>query len=156
MSAIDLFSKAAIGPGVSSLPGQIAALTQFMGQMSDDIGEIRRALTVTPISQPDAYGHWQRIDTTWQTSEQAIIVGLLVSADTSDFYDLVIGNGGSNIQFALAAYVPFFVELSGVNRIPVTRGMTMHVVQSTSGGTAVIKASVCYIPGDDPGQKGVR
>lgn len=151
---MDLFTKAALGPSAANLPAQVAALVSAMQQTASDIAEIRQALTVTAPSQPDAYAKWAPIASAWYTAEQAVLVGLLVTADTTDFYELLVGNGGSNIIFGLTAYVPTFIDLSGVKRIPVTRGTQIRVVQSTSGGTAVIKAAACYLPGDDWGAKG--
>jgi hypothetical protein len=153
-----LFLKAATQGGSGSfgnLPAMMAALVQAMQQASADLSEIRSALTVVTPSQPDAYGHWARIDQTngWQTAEQGILVGLLVSADTSDFYGLNYGNDPQYLVFGLTSYVFNWIDLSGTKRIPFTRGMTMKVGQLTSGGSAVIHAYGCYIPGDDWGQK---
>lgn len=151
MSLQDLMAKGAMQqiPGLPQLLAQIAA---FMQAQANDTHRIAEALTTVTPSQPDAFAHWQRIEQGWQSTEQMIITGLLVSADTTDFYDLLIGNGGSNFQFGLTSMQPKLFTLTGANRIPVTRGLPVKVTQATVGGTAVIKASICYLSGENAGR----
>jgi hypothetical protein len=158
MSVQDLLTKAALqgnGGSFGNLPAMMAALVQAMQTTAADIGAIRESLTSTAPSDPDTYAHWGRIDQTngWQTAEQAVVVGILASSDTSDFFGLQVGNDTQYLIFGLTSYVPQWVDLTGAKRIPVTRGTTLRVLQQTSGGSAVVKAYACYLPGDDWGQK---
>ncbi len=156
MRVQDLLLNSAVRATPGDLPGMFAALLTIMAQQAADIADIRKALATPAAANPDATGEWAPIPNTtsgWVTAQQAQVIRVMVTSDTSDLFTLTIGNDNQKIQFGCTSYAPTFLDFSGPARLYVTAGLPMKVTQVRTGGTALIWAFVCYIPGDNDGRK---